>query len=422
MQKQTPFHSDYNLDMAFRERCDIWEKHLHAFAELSESNDKPQDAVDGNELGALSGVTVAVKDIIDVAGLRTRNGSDACRDAAPSTSDAPVVADLRLAGARIVGKTTTTEFAFTDPTKCRNPYDTRRTPGGSSSGSGAAVASGLVDIALGTQTAGSLIRPAAYCGAVGFKPTYGVLSTAGVTPLAPSFDTVGIIARSVELAERAFDAMHAPKEQRECDNLSDLSATTALLPTDVELASETVAAFQDASEAFAKIGLDIQSLNLLADVDGVVANHRVAMNYEAFTMHRHLLSEGHLKELKPKFLAGLRLGATTTQTEFNTAISELATAKKAFWEHLVDVDIILTLPVPDGAPFIDGTTGFQDWLTPWTVFGGPLITLPWGLDSLGRPRAVMLAAHPGQDVTLFRVAAALETLAPPLPRPTEANL
>ena len=164
---------------------DAWDKQIHAFVALEEFS-----CQDGLSVGnaSLAGLTVGVKDIIDVAGLSTRNGSLTCRQAGPATADAEVVAALRNAGARIIGKTTTTEFAFTDPTNCRNPYDLRRTPGGSSSGSGAAVAAGMVDIALGTQTAGSLIRPAAYCGVVGFKPSYGVLPTVGVTPLAPSFD------------------------------------------------------------------------------------------------------------------------------------------------------------------------------------------------------------------------------------------
>ena len=148
----------------WRDNVRQWEPYIHAFSALDET---PSEGI---EPGPLSGMAVGVKDIIDVAGLPTRNGSDACRDAPPAAHDANVVAALRNAGADIIGKTTTTEFAFTDPTACRNPYDVNRSPGGSSSGSGAAVAAGVVDIALGTQTAGSLCRPAAYCGAVGKTP------------------------------------------------------------------------------------------------------------------------------------------------------------------------------------------------------------------------------------------------------------
>ena len=137
-----------------------WEPHIHAFASVP---DKEQMALprDGTaDQFSMSGIRVGIKDGIDVAGLPTRNGSEAYRDAPPADQDAPVVAALRNAGASIIGKTTTTEFAFTDATNCRNPYDINRTPGGSSSGSGAAEASGMVDQALGTQTAGDLISPA----------------------------------------------------------------------------------------------------------------------------------------------------------------------------------------------------------------------------------------------------------------------
>ncbi|MEP0521086.1 MAG: amidase [Hyphomicrobiales bacterium] len=421
MPKHTLSDPPPDSGVVFKKQWDVWEKHIHSFVELSKSADQTQNDVSDKEHVDLSDVTVAVKDIIDVAGLRTRNGSAACCSAAPAKKDAPVVASLRAAGARIVGKTTTTEFAFTDPTDCRNPYDTHRTPGGSSSGSGAAVTAGLVDIALGTQTAGSLIRPAAYCGVVGFKPTHGVLSTNGITPLAPSFDTVGIIAKSVKFAERAFAAMHASYVPRKDQDLSGLSAIASLFPIETGIASEALAAFQDAKKSLKQTVGQTQNSDVLANVDRIVANHRLVMNFEAFAKHRGLLAGRRWKLLQPKFLAGLRAGEATAQFEFDNAVFELAEATKMFWEHLSNVDIVLTLPVPDGAPLIDGTTGFQDWLTPWTVFGGPLITLPWGLDSLGRPRAVMLAAHPHHDNVLLAMASALEKLAPPLPPPSSPS-
>src|SRR6056297_3231431 len=205
---------------------DAWERRIGAFVSMAEDTTI-------TATGSLAGHVVAVKDVIDVAGLPTRNGSAACADSAPAPSDAPVVARLRAAGARILGKTVTTEFAFTDPTQCRNPYAPARSPGGSSSGSGAAVAAGLVDLALGTQTAGSLCRPAAYCGVVGLKPGYGCLSTQGVTPLAPSFDSVGVIARSVEIARAAFGVMTGRTGD---DMTAGATVTRWLLPGDMQAA------------------------------------------------------------------------------------------------------------------------------------------------------------------------------------------
>lgn len=395
------------------ETARLWEPHINAFAALGGT------PIDQPHSGALSGLSVGIKDVIDVAGLPTRNGSDACRDALPAARDAPVVAALRHAGARIIGKTTTTEFAFTDPTACRNPHDLNRSPGGSSSGSGAAVAASVVDIALGTQTAGSLCRPAAYCGVVGFKPSHGVLSTVGVTPLAPSFDSVGIIAGSVALARAAFRAMAPSADAIPHDNAK--TAHIGCWTSDIVPIPDTLDAMRDASNAMSDSRLSPTSGDLNADVDRIVTAHRTVMNFEAAAAHGAILKDERVHRLQPKFLAGLRAGAMTSPKQAKESAAFLTTAKQAFWRDKIGVDIILTLPVPEGAPLIDGTTGYQDWLTPWTVFGGPLVCLPWGMDTLGRPRSIMLAAHPGMDAQLLAVAAQIEDRSPPIVRPQKPS-
>lgn len=381
-----------------------WDDHIHAFVELS---DTPATG------GPLRGVSVGVKDIIDVAGLPTKNGSAACADARPAARDATVVERLRAAGARIVGKTTTTEFAFTDPTPCRNPHNLALSPGGSSSGSGAAVGAGIVDIALGTQTAGSLIRPSAYCGSVGFKPTAGLLPLDGVTPLARSFDTVGIIARDMSLAKRAFEVV-APNAGSVYPDAPNV--VCGLWDTEVEVASDWMQALVEAQEALSPFS-HLTVCDLPADVDRIVSAHRTVMCAEAFKAHHTLLGGDRAQVLKSKFRAGLEAGRAVSPIVLKEAYHQLAEDRKRFWHAMKDTDLILTLPVPDGAPLMDGTTGFQDWLTPWTVFGGPLICLPWGIDAPSRPRSVMLAAHPGQDSFLLAVAARLEGHAPELPAP-----
>ncbi|MEM6464719.1 MAG: amidase [Pseudomonadota bacterium] len=364
---------------------------------------------------SMSGIRVGIKDVIDVAGLPTRNGSEAYRDAPPADQDAPVVAALRNAGASIIGKTTTTEFAFTDATNCRNPYDINRTPGGSSSGSGAAVAAGMVDLALGTQTAGSLIRPASYCGAVGLKPTYGLLPTIGVTPLALSFDTVGLIARSIEIATRGFAAMTCGAGT--VTETKDVSAYSGLLQSAAQVDPETLQAFHEGSRRLGEIASMFESGELTVPVNDIVTSHRNVMNFEAFRAHGHLLRDDTVRLLRPKFSAGLRLGGNVSPDEYDFASICLADTRREFWERFGNFDIIITLAVPDGAPLIGETTGFQDWLTVWTVFGGPLISLPWGLDSLGRPKSVMLAGRPNEDWRLLHVAEKLQKLAPVMPGP-----
>lgn len=403
-------------DLDAAARFQLWNQQTGAFT-VHCYQPRTEAELCSDDQGDLCGVTVGVKDIIDVAGMPTRNGSDACSMSANAECDAACVAALRSAGAAIVGKTTTTEFAFTDPTDCRNPHVLTRSPGGSSSGSGAAVAAGMVDIALGTQTAGSLCRPAAYCGAVGFKPSYGMLSTRGVTPLARSFDTVGVIAGSVELAERAFRAMHSGELAPNDRNLNQYNIVSMLMDTTTNVAPGTMAAFRQGVTALEEVSTNAVECAVAPDFSQVVSDHRIVMNREAFEAHGHLLAEQTVGLLKPKFLAGLRAGAGVTASEIADARRRLAKAAEAFWTSMSSVDVILTLPVPDGAPLIGDTTGFQDWLTPWTVFGGPLVCLPWGLDSLGRPRAVMLAAHPGKETTVLATARALEMQAPELPRP-----
>lgn len=385
----------------------LWEHHIRSFVCLSASNSAPV-------AGPLGGISVGVKDIIDVAGLPTRNGSATCADAPPAVRDATVVAALRDNGARIVGKTVTTEFAFTDPTDCRNPHDITRSPGGSSSGSGAAVAAGLVDLALGTQTAGSLCRPAAYCGVVGLKPTYGSLSTEGVTSLARSFDSVGVIARSVRVARMAFTAMTGKAVSADRHGIT---ATRWLLPGPTRPMPEMETALDAATQALAQLCPMTELPDMPMDTAAIVDAHRIVMQAEAAQAHGHLLTEETAGLLQPKFRAGLVTGVALQDSQISASRHVLRQAADRFWQAMDKVDVILTLPVPDGAPHLGDSTGFQDWLTPWTVFGGPLISLPWGVDRLGRPCAVMLAGKPGADLALLDVAATLETLAPPMPAP-----
>ena len=393
--------------VSWRARLDLWEPHIGAFVALCPETD-PVGA------GPLSGLVAGVKDVIDVAGQVTRNGSAACADLPPASRDAEVVAALRAAGARIAGKTVTTEFAFTDPTDCRNPHDITRSPGGSSSGSGAAVAAGLVDIALGTQTAGSLCRPAAYCGVVGLKPGYGVLSRRGVTPLAPSFDSVGVIARSVGVARAAFEVMSG---QPGASPEALVTAARWLLPGDVQAGADMLEALDEAMHGLSRCAAPRAAPPVACDTQAIVEAHRTVMLAEAAQWHGGLASPDKVARLRPNFRAALERGAALEATQVAGARRLLHEAAEGFWQAMQGVDVILTLPVPEGAPKLDGSTGFQHWLTIWTVFGGPLVSLPWGVDRLGRPRAVMLAGRPGTDAGVLALAERLEACAPPLPVP-----
>lgn len=395
---------------AARERITAWESGIRAFVALTDPDAMQSDTA----AGVLAGVSTGVKDVLDVAGMPTRNGSSACDGAPPARKDAAVVAALRAAGAMILGKTVTTEFAFIDPTDCRNPYDLARTPGGSSSGSGAAVGAGVLDLAVGTQTAGSLCRPAAYCGAVGLKPGIGLLSTAGMTPLAPSFDAPGFIARDVATAAAALAACTGAPALRTLPR--GLRLGRAPIDPYAPMSATALGAIDEATEALAVLEMSVSQSRAEVAFASIVADHRVVMLAEAAALHGALL-DTHADHLRPLFAAALAEGRSLPTTEVATARGRLDCARMEFWDAMSGFDLLLAPPVPDGAPMRDQGTGYQMLLTPWTVFGGPLVALPWGLDELGRPRSVMLAAAPGQEALVLAAAAALEPLAPPLPRP-----
>lgn len=399
-----------------RVRQQRWEPVIRAFVMLDDGAwDRLDDAT-----GPLAGVSLGVKDIVDAAGLPTRNGSLAFADAAPAGADAAVVAALRAAGAAVVGKTASTEFAFLDPTRARNPHAPAHTPGGSSSGSGAAVGAGVLDLAIATQTAGSLCRPAAYCGAVGFKPGYGRLPLDGVTKLAPSFDTLGFITRDVAVARAAWRAMPWVGAAGIADadrDAASLAVGLALIDPAAPMTAPLLAARDAAAAALAAQGHRVAPATGEVDFSAIVADHRVVMLFEAAAQHGHLLDR-EAAPLGPHISAALREGRLISDSQAAAAGRRLGAARTHFWAAMSAFDVLVAPPVPAVAPRIDGgTTGYQHMLTAWTVFGGPLLSLPWGVDAAGLPLAVMLAGPPGSDDRVLAVGAQLERAAPPMPRP-----
>ena len=389
-----------------REAFNAWEPGLGAVVAVDAA---AFDTLETGE-GPLAGVAVGVKDIVDVAGLPTRNGSAACAGAAAAARDAPVVAALRAAGAAILCKTATTEFAFTDPTPTLNPHDHGATPGGSSSGSGAAVGAGLLDLAIGTQTAGSLCRPAAFCGAVAFKPSHGALPTAGVTPLAPSFDTVGFIASRVSIASEAWRACGGALETKA--DASGLHVARAAIDPAAPMTPAALDALDGAERALAAAGATTARAAAAVDLEAVVTDHRTVMLAEAAERHARLLGSD-APSLRPNFRSALEEGRGIARPDVNAARDRLRAARARFWAAAAGYDALLAPPAPGAAPPRDQGTGYQHLLTPWTVFGGPLVCLPWGTDAAGRPLAVMLAGRPGRDGALLALAADLEAAAPP---------
>ncbi|MBI2216067.1 MAG: amidase [Candidatus Rokubacteria bacterium] len=358
------------------------------------------EAERGRIRGALHGVPVGVKDIIDVAGMPTRAGTRPFGHSQP-TVDATCVARLRAAGAIVLGKTHTTEFAFRDPAPTRNPWRRDHTPGGSSSGSGAAVAARMVPLALGTQTVGSVLRPAAYCGVVGVKATHGAVPVDGVIPFAWSLDHVGVLARTVVdaalglgvLAGRTFpvEPVRAPR--------------IALAPELLARAEPDVARQVSAdAEAFARAGATIGEVKLPATFAALHEAGQRVLEVEAATYHeptfrRHASEYG--RYIREVIEAGLAQPAT--------AFVRANRARLAFREDVMPLlaswDAWLSPTAPGLAPYGLGWTGDASLCAPWTFAGTPSISLPSGVAASGLPHAIQLASAADTEARLLSVAA-----------------
>jgi len=367
----------------------------------------------GRPLGPLHGVPVGVKDIIDTADMPTENGSVLHAGRTPSR-DATVVAMLRAAGAVVMGKTVTTEFAAYAPGKTRNPHNAAHTPGGSSSGSAAAVAAGMVPAAIGSQTNGSVIRPAAFCGVYGFKPTHGLIPRPGVLPLARSLDTLGIFARTVEdvalVAEQlvGFDERDPDSRPRARIPFRELAAEEPPIPPLLAFVktSRWDRTHPDTREAFAEL------MGTLGGVEEV----ELIQSAEALEWHRQIMEAEMAASLDREWTTGRDRLSDALRTQLGrgrevTAVDyQLARRRaEAFADGLGELfqercDAILTPSAPGPAPLGLESTGDPSFCTLWTLAGMPAITLPLMNASDGLPIGIQLVGPRHSDARLLRTA------------------
>ncbi|HHV22562.1 MAG TPA: amidase [Propionibacterium sp.] len=348
----------------------------------------------------MPGLTAGIKDVIETVDLPTALGSEHYRGRRTGR-DAAVVAALRAAGVRIVGKTTTAEFAYRDAPATVNPLDVRRTPGGSSSGSAAAVAAGMVDFALGTQTGGSIIRPAAYCGVVGFKPTFGLVSTSGVMQLAPSFDTVGVLARDVAMVARVAELIAGlpplivPEAPPRVGVLPDRELTRC--------EPEMTEALIHARHLIEASGGELVTVGLPVELDCLRELHALINAYEGA---RSLAAEArHCREQTAGLIErGLRLAPP----DFAAAVSELESLRPLLDDALGRVDVLLS-PASLGLPPLGLThTGGSDYCQPWSAARIPAVTIPLRRTPRELPLGMQFTAPRWQDAALLGWAAWLE--------------
>jgi Asp-tRNA(Asn)/Glu-tRNA(Gln) amidotransferase A subunit family amidase len=370
----------------------------------------------GNALGPLHGVPIGIKDIFDTNDMPTELGSPVWAGRTPR-QDAATVHRLRADGAIILGKTVTTEYAYFHPGKTKNPHDPSRTPGGSSSGSAAAVAAFMVPGAIGSQTNGSVIRPASFCGVVGFKPTHGLIPRSGALLLSRTLDHVGVFARSIEdaalLAESLIGYDDEDPDTRPVVRLP--LAVTALsappLPPRYAFVKSPVwdqadAATREAfSELVATLDGQISEVELPSAFDRAVDLHRVVMEVEmAHNLRRDY--ERHSGQMSGKLRELIERGRQHKAVDYAASVAGSAALNDALDEMFNEYDAILTPAAPGEAPSVE-TTGNPVFNTIWTYLGTPAVTVPLLRSENGLPVGVQLVGKRGLDARLLRSAQTL---------------
>lgn len=357
--------------------------------------------------GPLHGIPVGVKDVIEVAGMRTAFGSSIFAENV-STLDAMCVSDLRHAGAVIFGKTRTSEFATWTPSKTRNPINPDHTPGGSSSGSAAAVGAKMVPYSLGTQTVGSTIRPASFCGVVGLKPSFGLLSTKGINLTSQRLDTVGLFANTVVDTQMLFDALLIGR-LGESSRSTELTVRVVQSPWWDRVSEDAKIALKHAAKALGTIpGLDIESYQFdsafqqVPELQNVIAHFDIANNLK--DLHREF-SEQFSSNLGNRVVEG----TSTTFEEYSKALIRAADIKDQVLADWPDQTFVLMPATTGVAPQGIDWTGDPTFCQPWSFFGNPVITLPtFRRTSDDLPVGIQLIGKIGSERELLHLAAQLQ--------------
>ena len=371
--------------------------HIDADAALAQARQLDAGAV----RGPLHGLPLGVKDLIDTADMPTAYGSPVYAGNRPRV-DAACVALARAAGALVLGKTVTTEFAWFHPGKTANPHGLSHTPGGSSSGSAAAVADFMVPLAFGTQTAGSVIRPASYCGIVGYKPTHGTLPRAGIKPLSDSLDTVGVLTRTVADAALFMSALSG----------RDLMPRSLAQPPRIGLcrthewgaaAPETVAALEDSGARLARAGAKLKEVVLPPDFARVTQAQIDIMNFEIYAA----LAGERLQQrdqLSDKLKQLLETAKQCDAARYDAAQAQVAACGRQLDQVFADVDVLLAPSAPGEAPAGLTATGDPIFCRMWTVLHLPAINLPASPGPRALPVGVQIVGRMGDDARTLAAA------------------
>jgi len=354
----------------------------------------------------LRGLPIGVKDIYDTADLPTQYGSAIYAGHRPK-ADAAMVALIRRAGGVVIGKTVSTEFASLQPAGTRNPHNLAHTPGGSSSGSAAAVAAGMVPIALGSQTGGSVIRPAAYCGVVGFKPSFRLMPTIGMKCFSWSLDTVGLFAAGV--ADAAFAAALISGRDLRIDGTEPTAPRMALVRT--QSWPEASASMQDAiaraAQAAEAAGAKVTEVELPPIFETATQAHGIIQDHEAYQALADEIDR-HRDRLGPILREHLDKAAAITPAAYDDARRLARQARRALVDFMEGIDVLLTPSAPGAAPHGLGSTGKPTFNRLWTLLGTPCINVPGLFDSAGLPLGVQIVGRFARDRLALEAAAFLQ--------------
>jgi len=343
----------------------------------------------------LRGLPVGLKDIYDTADMPTEYGSAAYKGHRPA-ADASSVTMLRRAGATILGKTVTTEFAHQQTGKTRNPHNLEHTPGGSSSGSAAAVAAGMIPIATGSQTAGSVIRPGAYCGVAAFKPSYKLIPTIGVKCYAWSLDTVGLYAANI--ADVAFATAAMTGRDLRVDRATPSAPRVALARTHIwaDASPDMQNAVDTTARALEAAGASVKQVTLPPLLEDAWRAHKVIILYEAGLSYAYEY-DNKRDLLGPKTVAMLDEARSVSVDAYDDARRAASRARLALADLMGDYDAILTPSAPGAAPHGIGATGVANFNWLWTLMGTPCVNIPGLADATGLPLGVQIVGRFGRD-------------------------
>jgi Asp-tRNA(Asn)/Glu-tRNA(Gln) amidotransferase A subunit family amidase len=399
-------HGDLSADDAIARSCEATDEHDKTIGAFVCRAKDPRAA----SAGPLRGIAVGIKDIIDTTDFPTEMGSAIYRGWRPR-ADASVVAMLKQAGATIVGKTTTTAFASRDPTATLNPRNRAHTPGGSSSGSAAAVAAGMIPLALGTQTGGSVIRPASFCGVAAIKPSFALLPTVGVKCYSWTLDTVGLFAAGIEDLAHGLSALTnrpelRPRAALETPRIGVVTQDFAGAP---EAASEE--ALRIASAAAERAGASVRALALPEIFAEAWRIHPTVMEFEA---HQALAWEyrTHHDVMPPLLRAKLDETVGLLPAEYDEARGIVGPARAALAGLFDDVDMLLTFSAPGAAPKGLDWTGDPSFNRLWTLMGVPCVNVPAYVAEGGLPVGVQVIARFGDDARALQAARFVEEALP----------